>query len=296
MSNPNPFVLINPHARRGRKGLALLRPQLEPIAKEIVVTADHDEMRRCLLDWRDREAAPEIWVGGGDGTVRESIEHLAGSSATVGLLPLGTGNALALDLGVPTQPQAMVPFLLDRSVVRPIDVGMFNDHVFVTIATIGVTSGVAKSLKGVNKGLLGKWVYLPALVKAIYLARPFTVHLGAEGTSRSVKALQVVVANGSFHGGSFAVTESASLTDGKLSTYVVESSQRRALLRYGMALLRGKHTQMPEVWSAELPDLHLRLNRPRTFVLDGDLFKVQEVTLKVWHKAVQMRCSPNRVE
>lgn len=280
MEELRPSVVVNPRARRGGEWTPLVRAAIGARAAVFLETSSPDELEQFLRAEMER-GQKEIWVGGGDGTIRRAAEILAETDVVLGVLPLGTGNSLAQELGVPVHPEEMVRGLFERSEVVAIDVGRFNGSVFVNLASLGVSSKIAQALDGVDKSKSGRMAYLPALMRAVWLSRPIKVWVTESGKHWRTSLLQFVAASGRLHGGPFAVTTDSSLTDGRLSCYLVRSADRTTLWRYGWALLRGRHTHLPEVWTIETEGLELALQKERTFVLDGDLVRTRTARIQI---------------
>lgn len=242
-----------------------------------------DEMR-MLIDQAIKSGIQEIWIGGGDGSVKLAASQLCNTDVVLGILPLGTGNSLARELGIPIPLAEAVDALKNNAQTDAIDVGAFNGEVFVNVATLGMTSHIMDSVSQSPKGRFGRLVYLPAVWRALKLTRPIGVNITTStGESYRGRALQFVAASSRLHGGPFAVTETASICDGKLSIYVVQHGDRAALWRYGFALVRGRHTELPEVWACDAESVKIVLNKRAKFVLDGDPVKAQfgEITTKM---------------
>lgn len=213
--------------------------------------------------------AKVLAVGGGDGTIGKAADVCIKYDLALGIIPTGTGNALAHELGIPIDPiRALGVF--EKALERRIDVGLANDRRFVTVATLGVTSKVAESLAQMNKSFFGRLAYVPAVVKAVREARYVHMTIEADGKRFEGRTMQLVVASGRLHGGPFPTTAEAAIDDGRLSVYAVATHGKWTMLRYGLYLFQGKQQQLPEVWSAEAKSVEVRLRKKRKFILDGD--------------------------
>ena len=186
------------------------------------------------------------------------------------ILPLGTGNSLAHELEIPMNLQEAINFHLSEAVPRKIDVGLFGDDVFVNVATLGLTTNIMEQVQQSNKGLFGRFVYLPAIGRACAQTRSFQIKVETEAGNYEGRALQFVAASTRFHGGPFPVSAKASIDDGKLSIYVLTNKEENSLWRYGLALLLGRQTQLPEVWTVEAEHAKVTLIAAKLFVVDGD--------------------------
>ncbi len=212
-----------------------------------------------------------VWVAGGDGTLSRIAPVLIDRQMILGILPLGTGNSLARELGVPLRLDEAMEFHLSKSEPKSIDVGEIDGRPFLNAVSIGVTTGIAGALKSLPKHRFGNWVYLPGVIKAVRTARPFTMTIHADAAHFEGNVLQFVAASTRNHGGKFAVSPVASINDGLLSVYAVQPERRTTLLRYAVGLVVGRQTHLGEVWNCESSGVNINLLRARRFVADGDL-------------------------
>ncbi len=112
------------------------------------------------------QKTPLIVVGGGDGTF-SSIAHLfASQSSTLGVLPLGTGNSFARDLGITPNLDLACDQLVNGKVAK-VDMGIIGDRNFLNVATIGLTSEIVHGLDSRAKRVLGRAVYLLSVLRAL---------------------------------------------------------------------------------------------------------------------------------
>jgi len=285
-----PLVVLNAKARRGAEWNDAVTAALDGRAERIVTPSSAEEFQRILKE-AVRAKQKEVWIGGGDGTVRQAAKVLVKSDTTLGILPMGTGNALATELGIPVDPAEMVEFHFSKAILRTIDTGLFNNEVFVNVATLGLTSRIARTLKSLPKQKYGKLTYLPALVAAAAIPKSYRMKAECEEGSFEGRVLQFVAASTRLHGGPFAVSPTSSIQDGKLSVYVVDNGEKWVLFRYGFALIQGKQTELDDVWAVETSEITLKLKRPATFVLDGDFIRAARATIKVLPASLRVLAS-----
>lgn len=226
-----------------------------------------------------------IIVGGGDGTLRLAAPHCISSELPMGIIPTGTGNALARELGIPLDPLTALELCFGDHAIKNQDVGYLNETLFVTTASCGLTANITVALSKQPKGVMGRAAYIPAVWNAVKQARPFRISVATINGSLETRASLFVAAASRTHAGPFPTTEAAANDDGLLSIYVVEGEDRPGLLRYGLGLLMKKHTDQPNVWSVDAPfaDIHVT---PRRFVLDGDPVRTRDehVRFSVGHQ------------
>lgn len=265
-------LIVNGKSRRGREWFSKAEDALKSAGINLEVSELLKDPRQIspLVKKAIKAEVPLVCVGGGDGTFSAVAEHFIGAKSILGVLPLGTGNSLARDLGIVADVDTAVDTILNGQ-PHEIDLGKVNDQVFVNVATIGLTTRIAEELSDDAKKKFGRAVYLIAIIKAAIKANPFMVDLELNGKKHHFRAHQVVVGSGQYHGGPFQVTPEASIESGRLSGYVLKSSGRGTLLRYAFGLLTGHHVQMPEVFEFNTETLTVSTNPKKRITIDGEI-------------------------
>lgn len=268
-------LIVNGKSRRGREWYPQVVAKLRKEGLELTET--HLLRNPKFLNEYVRRAiqakTPLVCVGGGDGTLSGVSGLFVGSESTLGVLPLGTGNSLARDLGIRADVDEACE-ILTHGVERTIDLGVVNGKHFVNVATVGLTTRIAESLDDEAKKKWGRMAYLWAIVRAVASIKPFEVDLELPSGRQCFQAVQVVVGNGRFHGGPFPILPDAEIQSGMLAGYVLTTIRQGALLRYGLNLWGGRHVEMPEVFPFEESTLSLKTRPGQHITVDG------EVTLK----------------
>jgi YegS/Rv2252/BmrU family lipid kinase len=265
-------LVVNDRARKGHVWFEGARNALLARGFELSEARSFrhmDELIACV-DAAIEANVPTIAVGGGDGTIGSVAHHFAHRRSVLAVLPMGTGNAFARDLGVPASVEGAVGLVFDGKVAT-VDLGYVNDKPFLNVATVGLTTLVAQSLSVPLKRRWGRWVYLAAMLRALARVEPFHLEIVSDVGSDAFDTLQVVIGNGRFHAGPFPISPRASLTEGRLSIYALENTSKRTLLRVAMRLPRGKHVDLPEVHHQEARSGELRTNPPMPVTVDGEI-------------------------
>jgi len=164
-----------------------------------------------------------VIAAGGDGTVNEVLNGLS-EGATLGILPLGTANVLARELGLPLEPEAACGRILTGSAFR-MDVGVATDgegtgRRFACMAGIGFDADVIREVGPRLKRYLRSLAFPIAALK-VYLRGGLPELRVVDGDTTHV-AQFAVVANGRYYGGEFETAEDASLTSGGLEVVLIE--------------------------------------------------------------------------
>ncbi len=233
---------------------------------------------------------------GGDGTVRAVAAGLLDTEAALGLLPGGTGNLLARNLGLPTTSLEDAVEALLTGAERPLDVGMVDDgageQAFLVMAGLGLDGEVMADTDERLKGVVGWLAYVVAAGKHLF-DRGFRVVVDADGAPNSAHqhARTVVVGNcGSLQGG-IELLQGAEVDDGLLDVIVVAPHGLRG---WGAVLLdiatrhRAGHRRLRRLQTTAL---RIAASRPVQAQIDGDpIGERSRLSVRVLPGALQVRC------
>jgi YegS/Rv2252/BmrU family lipid kinase len=210
-----------------------------------------------------------VCAWGGDGTVNEVARALAGTGTALGVVPAGSGNGLARELGLPWDPVQALGVALGRR-ERVLDVGDVEGRLFVNVAGIGLDAEVAarfNARRGGRRGL-GPYVWMGARELLRYRAREYTIRVGDE-TWRE-EAIAVVCANGRQYGGGAVVAPTARPDDAQLDLVVVGPRPPLVALRDALHLFRGTLDRAPGVRTARAQEIEITASGPILFHVDGE--------------------------
>ena len=265
-------LFVNGHSRRGREWYESAKEKLDQLGvplKRAELVRQPSQLPG-MVSAAISAGTDLIIVGGGDGTLSAAAQKLAGTNTILGLLPFGTGNEFARDLTIRTDVQAACETIAAGR-VQKIDVGTINDQVFINVATVGLSTLIAKELTEDAKRAYGRFVYVFALLRALRRIRPFQVTLESVDGTQCIEALQVVIGNGKYHAGPFPIAPNASITDGKLIVYAVGGTNKWELLRFAARLPGGQHVRLPEVTDLCVSAGTLKTSPPQQITIDGEV-------------------------
>jgi len=162
-----------------------------------------------------------IVVAAGDGTLNEVVNGIGDSDVTLGLIPLGTGNVFASELGLDPNSLEHSLAVIERSKTRRIDLGKAGDRRFLLMAGFGFDAEVVQSVPSRAKGVFGKLAYAPMLVRESVRCRPadFTLLLDGRETL-TTKAYNVIVCNCASYAPNFQLAPDARTDDGLLDVLI----------------------------------------------------------------------------
>lgn len=190
-----------------------------------------------------RKAAKKgrVVVAGGDGTVSCAAQELAGGDAELGLLPLGTLNHLARDLGLPTDLDEAAK-VAATGTATAIDVAEVNGKVFVNNASIGLYPLMVREREGLQDGKgWPKWLStIPAAYAALERFPHHRLRVDLGKGERTIVTPLLFVGNNTYSLDAGELGQRASLSDGKLSVYAVAHRSRAKLLWFAARTLVGR--------------------------------------------------------
>ena len=289
------LLIVNPAAGQGRpqEALEALKAFLAPILGGVVVTQGRGEAERAA-----RTAAADgynaVLAAGGDGTVNEVVNGLlaapGGSALPLGLLPLGTQNVLASELGLPADPDAALA-LLRAGRTRRIDVGRAGSRHFVLMAGFGFDAQVVGEVLRPVKALLGPAAYAFAAAGALAKYRSTHIRLRLDGEEVRSEAFLVVVANAaSYAYRQIKLAPFAALDDGWLDVCVFERARgdRVGFASQMMAVLARRHLRDPHVRYYRGKHLVLESDPPIQGQMDGDAFGATPIEISLLPSALSV--------
>lgn len=252
----------------GRSGMAQgLREH--GIAHVIVETRGREEARAAAAE--AAQAGCAVVAAGGDGTALDVANGLLAAGApdaTMGLVPLGTGNDLGRALGRVGIGLKQALDALAEFQVRAIDVAQVNDgEYFLNVLGVGFDAEVARRRTAHRIHWPG---YFPAVVKTILDYRPRDYRVTWPQGAREGAALMIAAMNGVYEGGGFRLAPRAKLEDGLLDASWIDPINLWQFSRYVWAVRWGTHTRLPMVQGWQTSRFTVESESPIQYHLDGE--------------------------
>lgn len=282
------MLLVNPTAGGGRARLVafeaarLLREAGHAV--DVRVTTAKGEVERLA-----REAAGKgvqrILICGGDGTVHEGVNGLAGTGTALAILPAGRGNDLAATLGVPIDPAGAVRHFLE-SAVRRIDLGLVHGHRFATVAGIGFDADVAMRT---NRGVwrrAGRFAYVGGILASLAAFRAPRLIVTMGDARRDGRYLMCAVSNTGRYGGGVLIAPEARADDGLLDLCLIGQVSRFRLLRILPSAYQGGHVAAREVEMLRGAVVTVESDDPLPIIADGEPVGHTPATFSVEREAL----------
>jgi YegS/Rv2252/BmrU family lipid kinase len=240
---------------------------------ELIDGRDYEERCRAIVERGD----PMLVVGGGDGTISAAASALIGSDTALGILPLGTLNHFARDLGIPPDLDDAAKLIVSGK-QRQVDVGEMNGQVFINNSAIGLypLMVIDRDLQRARLGRSKKLAMLVASVRTLARFNHQRLTLTVNDEKERVDTPLLFVGNNEYRTDIGAPGRRKSLEDGKLSVFVMRKKTRLGFIAASLRALfnRTKPDDMEELTNVER--LRVGSRRGRLAVsLDGEIVRAQ---------------------
>ncbi|MDO8669916.1 MAG: diacylglycerol kinase family lipid kinase [Dehalococcoidia bacterium] len=282
-------VIVNPAA-----GQALWRPDIHK-AIDLLRGLDWDvavfetdarhkgtELARKAV----AEGCQLVVACGGDGTINEIIQALPGTDVALGVIPTGTTNVFAREMGIPSSPLEAVKALATGK-TRLLDVGTCGDRYFLLWAGVGFDAQVLLNVKPKSKRRYGIPAFFASIFLTLFKFEGRRVELIVDDKKFNRRVLLVVVSNIKRYA-VFELSRDAEPDDGLFEVLIFAGSGTFTKLRHLLALALRRHRTSPEVESYRARSVTLRSEKPLPVQTDGDVIGETPVHLKMLPRSLKV--------
>ena len=213
------------------------------------------------------EGADTVVVVGGDGTMNEVADGLAGSATRLAFVPHGTGNVFAREFSLPASVEGCLDLLSTGKTIS-VRMAKANDRRFVLLASAGFDAEVVERMHSRQKNLLGIAAYVLCGARHILRSQP-TLWLEFPGRER-VEAQAAIVARGKKYGGNVTIAPGGDISGETFQVIALLRKGRLSIAKFALDALRGKHVASRHVLVRESPSLFVRCAIPSACQVDGE--------------------------
>ncbi len=273
--------IVNLHAGKGRA--ASFIPKIESLAKakkvsyEIISTSRKGDGEEIARESVSNGFTHFISVGG-DGTSHEIVNGLIGSSAVLGVLPLGSGNDFPKSAGIPSDGDLALRNIFSGD-ERLVDVGKLEDEYFINGLGIGLDGAVSHRFKRLKRMRL-RFGYLLAAVQEALAFKAFQAKISVGEWSYEGSVLLTGASNG-FSQGGFKLAPEAKIDDGELDFHAITDMSSMSRLAKIPKVLKGGHSRLSEVAIKRGPSMEISLRRTVPAHMDGESFFLERGVYRI---------------
>lgn len=258
------------------------------VAHKVTVSTKEGEITMLARRAAD-EGAKAVVAIGGDGSVVEAARGLIGSPVTLGIIPGGTGNDLALSLGISRDALSALDTILNGSVTL-MDVGRLNGEYFLNVVGTGFDVDVLRYTEKLKRVLTGMAAYGAAVLMSVLGTKPKRVRLETPDGVMERDILLIAFANGQYYGGGMRVAPKANIFDGLLDICVINSVPRWKIPVLLKRFIKGEHLSIPECEYFKAPWAKLECESQTIFNIDGGLFGSSPAEIDILPGALGVYC------
>ncbi len=276
-------IIFNP-AARGEKARSLEEKVRSLTGPDTPLITSRPGETAELARQLAQEGHSTIVAAGGDGTINEVVNGIAGLDVSLGILPIGTMNILACELGLPTTQLEQCWEIIQGGFIRSIDLAMANDQYFVQLAGIGLDALAVRETDFNMRKTIGPISYIFAAAQII--GRPAPRLEICFNERETMGGCFVLVGNGRFYGGPLSFFPNAKNDDGLLDVLVFKHQGYLDIIRYLQGVLIGNHADFADIEYRQIHSLRVISDRRVPVEIDGEVS---------FHTPVHFRVGPSKL-
>jgi len=281
------WLVTNRDAGKGGSEEGFWLQQLESAGVSPITECDFNDR-----DWVEKVAEGDcILASGGDGSVNRAAALCRDRGAKLAVLPSGTANDFARNLGLPTD-AAQLSELVAEGYWRWVDVANLDGRIFLNVAHVGLGTWPVRESSGHGKKLLGKFSYGIDLLKKFSAQRGFQATIHCDSGKVRGRWLSIAVATGAFYGGGHQIPE-ASADDGQLDLIAVRPRSMLRLFTTFLFMRMIGRSPRPNSTVVHLKSRWCRVytNQPKTVTADGEIFASTPMEVTCEPAALRVICN-----
>jgi len=288
----NIHIIINPASGKGESILPIINASMKEagIKWEASIThqaGDAIQFAKAAV----KEGIDALAVYGGDGTLTEAISGLIGSKIPLVILPGGSANVLATELGIPTDLKEAFTLLSHGPVeTKIIDVGQFDKRYFIVGISMGFEADVVKGADRETKNKVGIFAYFLSAAAALKITKKAVYHLKIDGQEHEVQGLTCIVINtGNLGFSNISLDKHINVSDGLLDIVVVRKANLSLFKLMVVTLLkreRPDNLELVEHWQGK--DISVSSNPKQTIQCDGEILEKIPLHIKIIPGAIKV--------
>ncbi|MCP4539534.1 MAG: diacylglycerol kinase family lipid kinase [Chloroflexi bacterium] len=301
-------LIYNPTAgpRDARRSLDRIRSHLEHRGWSVELRMTEKSGDAIDLARAAAQAGCDVAiVAGGDGTIGEAINGLVHTQTALGVLPMGTANVLARQLGISTHTMSN-PLRLQETIngwvegtIRPVDVGQLagqaNDRYFMCWAGVGLDAQVTARMESGPRHTR-RLRMLPYVIAILMVARDFQgvkTCVTLDGNVIRGRTVLTLISNIQQYGAVFNVAPDARIDDGLLDVFVFKGLGSSYAIRHLVKMLIQRHMHDPQVVYRRARHIEIQTEGVVPVQVDGDPIATTPVTVRVVPHALRLLVPPS---
>lgn len=255
---------------------------------------DNPQKITALARGAAEDGCDVVIAAGGDGTISRVVNGLARTETALGVLPVGTGNVWAQEMGIPVSKIFSKRAILEAAEVllhgevRQVDLGTAGEHYFLMWAGVGLDAKITEEVRHDLRRQMGNIV---VWVTGVQVARNYSgarASITVDGTEITKRMIFTIVGNAQLYGGLVRITPIARMDDGLLDVCIFKGEGFPATLRHLVSIFSRHHMQSPQVEYYQGESVLINAESPLPVHLDGDPMGHTPMTFGVAPRALRV--------
>lgn len=229
-----------------------------------------------------------VYSVGGDGTLNEVLNGLAGSSSSLGVIPAGSGNDYFRSLDA-NNDESLLARTIEGS-IKKCSLGLVNKRYFLNVASAGIDAEVVHNARKFKKlpFLNGQGAYILGIFYTVFNYRSFKSKISFNNQTHHKSTLLMAVANGKYYGGGMKIAPHADIYSKEFEIYHIDEAKPLRILKLFPTLIRGAHDTLREVQSYQSNKISLYSKEGFMLNVDGEIERVEKATFSLVEDGVNI--------
>jgi YegS/Rv2252/BmrU family lipid kinase len=281
-------LIVNTRSRKGQKLFDQAVTKLEAAGIRLIEKHPIKDPGKLIPTVREavRRGPPMVIIGGGDGSLSCAVDEVVDRDCVFALLPFGTANSFARTLGIPVDLDSAVQVIATGK-RRRVDLGSIDGDYFANASSIGLSPLIGCTVPHKLKRYLGRPGYLMWAMWCLARFKSFELTVEGPDGKETLRALEVRIANGPFHGG-IKVVDEATLDNGVIVVEAVSGGARTTLISNWFRLLFGLPKRERQVRQFRGTELKLSTKPQLPISIDGEVMHRTPAAVAVAQGAIEV--------
>jgi diacylglycerol kinase (ATP) len=283
------YIIINPASGLDYPLLSVLNRELNnaKVSWRADITKSAQDAKKFAFNSLKKNVDC-VFVAGGDGTVTDVAQTLKGKELPIGIIPCGTANVIAKELGISTNPEdALKAYFQNGSFIKPVDTGTINGKPFLLNVNIGIPAQIIKDTPRQSKDALGVLAYLISGLGHIINPEDLEFQMNLDGVRVREKGIALTIANTANVGlHKVSLLPNVDMSDGLFDVILIKKTDLPSLLKIAAGIItKSRPEEVLNRWKAEKATI--RINKSQSILWDDVIIpNVKKINIKVSPKRV----------
>lgn len=277
------LFIVNPTAGKGKAKTLVplienecIRGKVDYVIKYTAAPGDGTS----VAVWGANAGFKRIVAVGGDGTVNEVLNGIAGTSVALGVIPGGSGNDFIRSINKHREMEKILDDNINGKIVKS-DIGICNGKYFINVASSGFDAQVVMETINAKKIFSGSLAYIVALIKTIFMYKGSKMSIKIDEVQFDDNTLLVAVANGRYYGGGMLPAPKAQIDDGYFNICHIKQVGKLKMLVLFPKFIKGKHENIKEVSMFKGRKIRIEANVELPVNVDGETFYSRQIEFEI---------------